>query len=94
MIVRENSSAVIVVGYFTSTPPEKTTQFQITDHNRLISIQMKKVYIMIHLIYSPSINDTFQEASKVCVLAETFDLTWFHKYQKIVIDSTLEGRIH
>ena len=41
---------------------------------------------------SPSINDTFQEASKVCVLAETFDLTRFHKYQKIVIDSTLEGK--
>ena len=35
---------------------------------------------------SPSVNDTFQEASKVCVLAETFDLTQFHKYQKIVID--------
>ena len=41
---------------------------------------------------SPSINDTFREASKVCVLAETFDLTRFHKYQKIVIDSTLEGK--
>ena len=41
---------------------------------------------------SPSINDTFQEASKVCVLAETFDLTWFCKYQKMVIDSTLEGK--
>ena len=89
MIVKENFSAVIVVGYFTNTHPEKATnqsQFQMTDHNRLISIQMKTVYIMIHLILatdSPSINDTFQEASKVCVLAETFDLTRFHKYQKL-----------
>ena len=41
---------------------------------------------------SPSVNDTFQEASKVCVLAETFDLTQFHKYQKFVIDSTLKGK--
>ena len=93
MIVKENSSAVIV-GYFTSTIPEKNHQpVPVSDDRpQQIDQHLDEESDSFDITDSPSINDTFQEASKVCVLAETFDLTRFCKYQKMVIDSTLEGK--
>ena len=41
---------------------------------------------------SPSLNETFEHATKIATLAECFSLTTFNDFQELVIDNTLVGR--
>lgn len=41
---------------------------------------------------SPSLNETFEHATKIATLAECFSLTTFSDFQELVIDNTLAGR--
>ena len=41
---------------------------------------------------SPSLNETFEHATKIATLAECFSLTTFNDFQELVIDNALAGR--